>query len=205
MVNGWFSSLCGGVLPALVSSRTLQIQYFQRSRGPRHYKYNASSARELPDTTNKVVWVTRSEICISFYKNNSLSATQYDYIVLFRFVPPFCIPLEKYSTFGLASARGHYKTSARRLPNTDFGSFSFFTPRIWFRSTKQVLLARWKMQRIAWHYTRNGFSARRLPNTTNTLVWAMAVFARRNSYFERHCFLKHYEYNGVNALKHFTR
>ena len=35
--------------------------------------------------------------------------------------------------------------------------------RIRFRSTKQVLLAREQFIKHVWHYTRNGFGARKLP------------------------------------------
>ena len=44
-----------GVLPALVSSQIIQIHYFQRSLGPRHYKYNVSIALEHPDNANTIL------------------------------------------------------------------------------------------------------------------------------------------------------
>ena len=41
-----------------------------------------------------------------------------------------------------------------------------------FRVTKQVLLARTQIRKNVWHCTRKGFSAQKLPNTTNIVVSA---------------------------------
>ena len=41
-----------------------------------------------------------------------------------------------------------------------------------FRVTKQVLLARTQICKNVWHCTRKGFSAQKLPNTTNIVVSA---------------------------------
>ncbi len=41
-----------------------------------------------------------------------------------------------------------------------------------FRVTKQVLLARTQIHKNVWHCTRHGFSAQKLPNTTNIVVSA---------------------------------
>ena len=72
---------------------------------------------------------------------------------------PNDVPLGKCSTFGAGErwrTLWHYEYSA-------FGRCVFEARRISFRSRKQVLLGLRQIIENVWHYTRNGFGARKPP------------------------------------------